>query len=176
MITNLAWVLPRPSKSQYIGSFPLHFESRLLDLLKIPRGAMTLHPFGGKAEYGIRLDLNPEVKPNVVADAHPLPFRDTVFDLVICDPPYSDELGDRLYKTPPVSFKKYTKEAIRVLKEDGHLVIFPVIATPQVPGSVLVKRIFIEHRLWHRLRCVHIHKKDTNAWRGIKGQAQMNLG
>lgn len=175
MIQNLAWVLPRPSKSRYIGSFPLHFESRLLDLLRVPRGALILHPFGGKAEFGLRLDLNSSTQPDIIGDAHCLPFGSGIFDLVILDPPYSDELSDRLYKTPPVIFKKYTKEATRVLREGGYLVMFHVIATPQISGTRLVKRIFIEHRLWHRLRCVHIHKKDTCAWMGCKGQAVMDF-
>lgn len=175
MIPNLAWVLPRPNKSKYIGAFPLYFESRLLDLLRLSKGAMILHPFGGKAEYGIRCDVNPDVEPDIIADAHYLPFRDNIFDLVILDPPYSDELSQRLYGTAPVALKKYTKEAVRVLKEDGYLVMFHVIATPQISGTRLVKRIFIEHRLWHRLRCVHIHRKDTNAWKGNRGQAVMEL-
>jgi len=68
MIQNFAWVLPRPSKSRYIGSFPLHFESRLLDLLKVPKGAMILHPFGGRAEFGLRLDLNVDTEPDIVAE------------------------------------------------------------------------------------------------------------
>jgi len=53
--------------------------------------------------------------------------------------------------------------------------MFHVVATPGIPQTRLVKRIFIEHRLWHRLRCVHIHKKDTFAWKGNKGQAEMAL-
>jgi len=175
MIQNLAWVLPRPNKSKYIGSFPLYFESRLLDLLKIPKGAMILHSFGGKAEFGLRCDLNVETQPNVIADAHFLPFRDGAFDLVILDPPYSDELSERLYGTGKLTFKRYTKEAVRVTREGGYIAMFHVIATPQIPNSRLVKRIFIEHRLWHRLRCVHIHKKDTYAWMGKRGQKIMEL-
>ena len=175
MITNLAWVLPRPNKSRYLGGFPLYFEDRLLDLLKVPKSADILHSFGGKGEFGIRLDINPDIKPDVVGDAHYLPFKDDTFDLVILDPPYSDELSKRLYGTGKLNFKKYTIEAVRVCKEGGYVVIFHVIATPQIPNTVLIKRIFIEHRLWHRLRCVHIHRKNTCAWMGKRGQKPMEL-
>lgn len=175
-ITNLAWVLPRPSKSKYLGSFPLHFEERLLDLLRISKTAKILHPFGGKAKYGIKVDINPETNPDIIGDAHNLHmFEDSSFDLVVLDPPYSDELSARIYGTGKLNFKKYTREAVRVLKEGGYLVMFHVIATPSIPDTVLVKRIFIEHRIWHRLRCVHIHKKDTSAWKGIRGQATLPL-
>lgn len=175
MIQNSAWVLPRPNKSKYIGSFPLHFESRLLDLLRVPEGAMILHPFGGCAEYGVRVDINPEVMPDIVGDAHNLPFGDDIFDAVILDPPYSDEYSERLYATKGVKFKQYTKEAVRVLKEGGFLVMYHYLATPTISGTVLIKRIFMETRMWHKLRCVHIHRKDTMAWQGIRGQAVMEL-
>jgi len=175
MITNVAWVLPRPSKSKYIGSFPLYFEERLLDLLGLPKSAMILHSFGGKAQYGIRIDVNQEVNPDVLADAHNLPFKDEVFDLVVLDPPYSDEYSKKLYATKRVKFKDYTVEAARVCKESGYVVMYHYLATPRIPNTILVKRIFVETRVWHKLRCVHIHRKDTYAWKGKRGQASMEL-
>ena len=85
---------PRPPKSRYKGGFPLHFEQNLIQLLGYPD--KVLHPFGGMAEYGTRVDLNPAVEPDVVADAHELPFEDGEFDAVVLDPPYSDEEAERL--------------------------------------------------------------------------------
>ena len=167
-IENLAWVLPRPSKSQYIGSFPLHFEKKLLRLLGLhPDGVfrhLILHPFGGKVEFGLRLDILPQVEPDIVGDAHQLPFRDEVFDCVILDPPYTDEHSKRLYNTGKLKFGRYTSEAVRVLKDGGYLVFYHWIATPRIPNTVLVKRILLETRVWHKLRCVHIHRKDVRAW------------
>jgi 16S rRNA G966 N2-methylase RsmD len=120
MIETLAWVLPRPSKSKYIGSFPLHFERKLLNLLEMnEKTHKILHPFGGKAEFGVRCDLNPDVKPDYLCNAHELPFGDNEFDLVVLDPPYSDELSNSLYGTGKLSFKKYTMEAVRVCKPNG---------------------------------------------------------
>lgn len=177
MIVNLAWVLPRPrKKDKYLGGFPLHFERRLLELLNInPHRDKILQPFGGKAEYGIRMDINPEVKPDIVGDAHNLPFKDNVFDLVLLDPPYSSDEAMRLYGTDHPKFKLYITEAVRVLRESGFLVMYHDVATPAIRDTRLVKRIFIESRMWHKLRCVHIHRKDTLSWRGHKGQSVMDL-
>lgn len=177
-IKNIAWVLPRPSKSKYIGSFPLYFESRLVDLLRLRGDAKILQPFGGKAEYGIKCDINPEVQPDVVCDAHYLPFEDNTFDLVLLDPPYSEDYADRLYDTAKkgkLKFGQYTKEAVRVCREGGYIVIYHCLATPAIKNTRLIMRIFIETRQWHKLRCVHIHKKDTLSWLGVKGQSPMKL-
>ena len=164
-IENLAWVLPRPSKSKYIGGFPLHFEKKLLRELDIsPETHKILHPFGGKAEFGIRLDLNKDVSPDIIADAHILPFEDNSFDIVICDPPYNEEYAKRLYNLPKPKFKTWVTESVRVLKENGYLVLYHFLALPSVENTLLEKRIFLETRVWHKLRCVHINKKNTEAW------------
>lgn len=168
MIDSIAWVLPRPSKSKYTGSFPLHFEKKLLRELNIDtRGpehkVKILHPFGGKAEFGIRVDIKPEVNPDVIADAHSLPFKNGMFDVVILDPPYNDEYSKRLYNTGNIKLRwgKYTTEAVRVLKEEGYVVIYHYLATPRIENTILVKRIFLETRVWHKLRCVHIYQKRS---------------
>ena len=118
-IENYAWVLPRPNKNKYPGGFPLHFEIKLLRLLGIdPKIHKILHPFGGKAQYGIRVDINLEVNPDYIGDAHDLNmFQKETFDLVILDPPYSEEYNKKMYnQTGKLKFKQYTKEAVRVLK------------------------------------------------------------
>jgi len=172
MIESLAWVLPRPSKNKYPGGFPLHFEKKLLRELGMDGSELILQPFGGDALYGIRLDLKTEItvstgavhpiRPDVVADAHQLPFGDNVFDLVLLDPPYDDEHSERLYGTGHVklNFRKYTAEAVRVAKPGGYVVVYHWKTTPSLPGAKLVKRIFLSVRTWHTLRCVHIHQKE----------------
>ena len=167
MIETLAWVLPRPNKSKYIGSFPLHFEKRLLKVLNIAQDAKILHPFGGKAEFGLRCDINSNVQPDIVCDAHNLPFRDNEFDLVILDPPYNEDYARRLYDTSKfgkLKFGKYTTEGVRVCKESGYVVMYHFLATPRIPNTILVKRILMETRLWHKSRIVHIHQKRSELW------------
>jgi len=161
MIKTLAWVLPRPRKTKYKGGFPLHFEIKLLRELEIdPEKHKILQPFGGHAEYGIRMDINPDVEPDIVGDAHNMHmFKDEEFDLVILDPPYSDKYSKELYGTGKLSFKKYTSEAVRVVKPMGYIVMYHYLATPRLDGTNLIMRIFLETRIWHKLRCVHIYRK-----------------
>ncbi len=161
MIESLAWVLPRPSKSKYIGSFPLHFEIKLIRELGFnPKKDKILHPFGGHAEYGIRMDINPNVKPDIVGDAHDMHMlEDNHFDLVILDPPYTNEYSKELYGTGRLRFKKYTSEAVRVTKPGSYIAMYHFLSTPRLGGTNLLMRIFLETRIWHKLRCVHIYQK-----------------
>jgi hypothetical protein len=48
----------------------------------------VLHLFGGRSKFGIRIDVDPVVKPDVLADAWLPPFGPQSFDVVVLDPPY----------------------------------------------------------------------------------------
>src|SRR5271166_2387538 len=55
--------------------------------LLIPR---SLHVCCGHSPLGdVRVDFDPEVKPDIVVDAAKLPFDDASFETVLCDPPYN---------------------------------------------------------------------------------------
>ena len=166
MIKTICWVLPRPSKSKYKGSFPLHFEKKLWRELDCP--ARVLHPFGGKSEIGERVDLNPEVNPDYIGDAHNLNFiKNDTYDLVILDPPYNDEQAQKLYKTPKLKYKQYISEAVRVCKMGGYVAMYHWVMTPRPEETKYFMRIVILTRVWHRPRVCCVFKK---------GQAQTKEG
>ncbi|HZU33690.1 MAG TPA: hypothetical protein VFB79_21430 [Candidatus Angelobacter sp.] len=66
-------------------SFPPAVRELLLQELA---GKTCLHLFGGAADFGVRLDLDPATNPDVVGDAFLPPFARDSFDAVILDPPY----------------------------------------------------------------------------------------
>jgi hypothetical protein len=51
-------------------------------------GRSTLHLFGGRAKFGVRMDIDPLTEPDLIADAFLPPFAESSFDVVILDPPY----------------------------------------------------------------------------------------
>ncbi len=57
-------------------------------LLQETRGLTVLQMFGGRADFGLRMDVDPATKPDVVGDAFLPPFPRDSFDVVILDPPY----------------------------------------------------------------------------------------
>jgi len=165
MVRSIAWCLPRPRRDKYPGGFPLHFERRLLDLLYslgAPRDSKILHPFSGKAEYGVRMDITPEVRPKIIANAHNLPFVNESFDIVILDPPFSNKQSQELYSTGPLHFKRYITEAARVLKPGGFIVMYHTHSMPGAPGCPLILRLLVETRVNHLARIVHIRQKDSS--------------
>lgn len=154
---NLAWVLPRPARSKYKGAFPLHFETKLRRLYESP--ALVLQPFGGKAEWGIRCDVNFSVKPRVVCDAHALPFADNSIDFVLVDPPYSNEESQEIYGTKKLKPMTYIKEASRVCKPLGHIALYHKLMLPRPPQTVFSRRIFVGTRVWHLPRICGVFQK-----------------
>ena len=47
-----------------------------------------MHFFGGRARFGVRMDVDPIVRPDVIGDAWLPPFAERSFDHVVLDPPY----------------------------------------------------------------------------------------
>lgn len=189
---SIALCYPRPRKGthRYSGGFTAGFERKLLRILgsilqgKGPLGSdvsppfSILHPFGGRAEYGLRCDIQTHtydsiqkmdipIAPDVVADAHKLPFADNMFDTVILDPPFSPEFAKTKWNTKPPKFKIYSAEAARVCREGGLVVMYHWYALPAIVNTIFLGRVLIEGRLNAFCRVCHIRQKDTDVYRLI---------
>jgi predicted SAM-dependent methyltransferase len=85
-----------------------------------------VHLFSGSLSEdvkGIRFDVNQDLNPDIVGDAHELfkYFESNSIDLIVADPPYSEE--DALhYGTPLIKRNKVVKECYKILKLGGFLV------------------------------------------------------
>lgn len=167
-IPTETWVLPRPRPDAYVGSFPLHFEQRLIRVIAALQGrgdweygaGSVLHPFGGLCEIGDSVDLNPTTTPTWVGDAHNLDWiQDGHYDAVILDPPYSNDEAEMLYGTPPLKWGRFVGEAVRVCRPHGHVCIYHVKQPPRPAGTRLVHRIVVLTRTWHAPRVCFIFEK-----------------
>jgi len=69
-------------------SFPRQVERTILAECE---GMTFVHLFGGKSSFGVRLDVDPLVRPDVIGDAWLPPFAKNSFDCVVLDPPYIGE-------------------------------------------------------------------------------------
>jgi DNA modification methylase len=166
---NIAWFLPRPKPDRYKGGMPLYCEDWLIDLAKDILGKSTLkmiNLFCGMNKHGVRIDLNKEVKPDLILDAHSFAdewyFGEPTVDLIIADPPYSTEEAKEIYGTPKLNYKKWTAQCDKVLRSGGLLMVYHkyVMPNPNPEKYVVVKRVFIGNRTMHLPRvCIIFQKK-----------------
>lgn len=111
-------------KNEYYGGYPSNYLDRVFSLF--PDCDRVMHLFSGMvgdAVLGDKVDINPEREPDIVADAHELSqsIDPSSYDLIIADPPYSDE-DAKHYGTTMVNRNEVVTECAKVLKPGGFLV------------------------------------------------------
>lgn len=111
-------------KSRLYGEYPPTFLKRALALF--PTAKAVLHAPSGQLENlpdgHVTMDMYADDvrKPMFQGDVAEMPFFDNSCDLVLSDPPYSEE-DSRLYGCAKFPEKKFMSECRRVLKPGGHL-------------------------------------------------------
>ena len=121
------------------------------DILEI-QNPRILNLFCGMNKYGTRVDIKPEVEPDWLCDAHHLTdFVTDEFDVILADPPYSNEEAKELYGTPPLKYKIWTAEATKLLSDNGLLIVYHKYVMPNPNPDIykVEKRVFIGSRTYH---------------------------
>lgn len=85
---DLLWCTSNPKSGRNGWEFPKQVREVIM---KECEGLTVLHIFGGMADFGVRLDIDPLVRPHVIGDAWLPPFARDSFDVVVMDPPYVGE-------------------------------------------------------------------------------------
>lgn len=148
--------LPRPA-TNYKGCYPKYFEKHIAEFLGTTN---YVHFFAGTATTGFRVDIKPELKPDLVADVQNVPqLKDGEFDGGFADPPYTPEFAEKLYNVPYPNFNKWTKELVRVVKKGGRIGIMQNYIVPRPQGCEYEKVIVILLRIKQYPKIVTIFKK-----------------
>jgi hypothetical protein len=95
---GILWCANQRRKASNGWTFPKAVERHLRELTA---GKRVCHLFGGLARFGVRCDIDPIVRPQVIGDAWLPPFRKDAFDVVILDPPYvhfNQQMKDQLLR------------------------------------------------------------------------------
>lgn len=112
------------TKVKLYGQYPPTFLKRALalfpmakDVLHAPSGSLEDLPDGH-----ITMDVHKDEKRNPMfqSDCSQMPFKDSSFDLILSDPPYSEE-DSRLYGCAKFPEKKFMQECQRALRPSGFL-------------------------------------------------------
>ena len=160
------WVIGNDyrNKTAYYGAYPPGFLDRVQALFPDVAAADTLHAFSGSLPAGdyARLDINPAQQPDVVGsvyDAERLFAARARFELVIADPPYSQEDAMH-YNTTMIDRRRATAALAAVVAPGGHLVwldtVWPMHNKKQ---WLTVGRIFLLRSTNHRVRLVSIFER-----------------
>ena len=152
------WYLPRPA-SKYPGCYPLWFEKRIPEILELKKGQNYLHLFAGKTTTGFRVDVNPDVEPDLVGDAHSLPLEDNSFYGAMADPPYTPEFAESLYGTVYPKWNIWTKEMARLVKPGHRIAIMHNYIVPRISGCDMEEIIVILTRIKQYPKIVTIQRK-----------------
>jgi len=169
---NIAWFLPRPKPDHYKGGMPLYCEKWLLELAQdiLNKKPITvLNLFCGMNKRGVRIDINPEVKPDFCIDIHKLSkylnkevWKDFKFDVILADPPYSDDESKQLYGTGKLNYSKWSKEVDKFLRVGGLFIVYHkfIVPNPNPEKYRVEKRVFVGNRVWHLPRIAIYFRKE----------------
>jgi SAM-dependent methyltransferase len=142
------------------GMYPASFIPRMLPWLKCPRSEILHVCSGGLPPgEGIRVDVRPEAKPDLVADGRDLPFEDGVVAGVMIDPPYSEHYARELYGTDYPRPAHLLKEAVRVVRPNGRIVFVHYIVPNPPDGAVFVRCFGLSMGFGYPMRAVTIFER-----------------
>lgn len=148
--------------SGYYGAYPPSYLKRIKSMF--PDKQRALHLFSGsvKDESATTFDMNPDLKPDEVGDAHRLSsyFKiPNLFDLILSDCPYSKEDAVH-YGTPMINRFTVVKEAVKVMAKGAHLCWMDTVL-PMYRKAELARvgEIMITRSTNHRVRAVFIFEK-----------------
>lgn len=124
------WLCGPPSTSGQYQQYPSRFLTTLKKQYPSILGSNTLHMFSGSGhDFGITTDIRPETGADYVCPFDQIPLDDGSVDHVIADPPYADHWQNQWGGELPKP-KQILKEATRLVKVDGYIMILHIIVIP----------------------------------------------
>lgn len=149
-----------------IGAFPRGFLGWLKEQQWVEGNRCHLCSGRVEDEGSFKVDIRPEMNPDLVADARNTDLEADKFDSVIIDPPYSKELAQKLYGTAEhwSSINSFVKEAMRIVCEGGTVVTL-TYEIPKIPKNANLLAVWGIYTVPHRtmMRCLTVFRKKCSS-------------
>lgn len=149
------------------GAFPKGFLAWLAQMGWIgndTRFVETCHLCSGRVTDSstFRVDIRPEMEPDLVADATDTGLPENSYRFVVIDPPYSKDLAAKLYGTGEhfKSINAFVKEGTRIAKPDGFVVSLSY-EIPKIPKGCDLIAVWGIYTVPHTsfMRCLAVFRK-----------------
>jgi hypothetical protein len=143
------------------GMYPARLIPKLLPWLRCERHEI-LHVCSGalpKGE-GLRVDIRPDARPDIVADGRRLPLASGSVAAVMIDPPYTEHYADVLYGTDYPRPSHLLREAARVVRQGGRIAFVHYITPNPPPGTHHVKTFGLSTGFGYPMRAVTLYERD----------------
>ena len=165
-IVNMeVWKCTNPSKQGSQSQvFPTRF-LRNLERVYPTENKKVLWMFSGSMKgnkNNVTTDIREETGADIIAPYDELPLKDNTFDMVIADPPYN-ELFAKEWSSKLPKPRRIIKEALRLLKPDGILILLHIVVTPTYQNSLLHQGYCFQRVGLHPVLCgLHNAIRVTN--------------
>jgi hypothetical protein len=143
-----------------LGMYPASFIPRILPWLKCERREVLHVCSGGLPPgEGIRVDIRPEAKPDILADGRALPLADASQAAVLIDPPYTEHYAKDLYGTDYPRPAHLLAEAARVVRPNGRIGFVHYIVPNAPAGCQFIKAFGLSMGFGYPMRAVTIFER-----------------
>lgn len=155
--------LGRPLPRKVFGQYPRDLIKKVMPHLHCNRSEV-LHVCSGSLPpgEGIRVDINPAARPDIIADGRRLPFRDGSIAAVMLDPPYTEQYAADLYGCDYPRPSHLLAEAARVVRPCGRIAFVHYIVPMPPPGCRFVRWWGCSMGFGFQVRAVSIWEREQD--------------
>jgi hypothetical protein len=158
---------PEDMPAGVLGMYPASFIPRILPWLKCERREVLHVCSGGLPPgEGIRVDIRPEAKPDILADGRALPLPDGSQAAVLLDPPYTEHYAKDLYGTDYPRPAHLLAEAARVVRPNGRIGFVHYIVPNAPRGCAFIKAFGLSMGFGYPMRAVTIFERQQDSMFG----------
>lgn len=143
------------------GMYPAALIPKILPWLRCARGEVLHVCSGGLPRgEGIRVDIRPEARPDIVADGRALPFADGAIKGAMLDPPYTEHYARELYGVEYPLPSHLLREACRVVRPGGRFALVHYLVANPPDSAFHVKTFGLSMGFGYPMRAVTIYERE----------------